>query len=883
MPDSGARPPRLDWSRWLEIDALFARTLDQPAATRAVFLERATDDPVLRDAVRQLLEADAADETGAVVIAPGFAAEALRAAVAESVPEAIGPFRVLREIGRGGMGTVYLGERATDAFVQQVAIKRLRRGVDTDDVLRRFALERRILATLRHPNIAALIDGGCTDDGRPWLAMEFVDGVPLPVHCVQQAMSVRERVLLIRKVALAVQEAHRNLIVHRDIKPSNVLVTVEGQPKLLDFGIAKLLDPSDGGFRSDETRSGIRLLTPRYAAPEQQRGEPVTVATDVYQLGLLLAETMEGTGAPETLSARLASGPTKEDLSRIVAMATRDEPLRRYPTAAAFVDDLDRWLDRRPVVAQPDSWRYRSGKFLARHRWIAPATMLLLLLSAGWMVSASRQRARLVAERDASRVAAERADRERARAVAAQEHAIEAQRHADSLRQTASERRIESEAARARADSSLQRAVLENRRAEEVTRFLVQLFQSANIASTPRADTLSARTLLVRGAARVRSELANQPLVLARLLHTLGKLHLSMGIAGHEVLFSDAVALQRTHRGPRSHEVAQMLAEQGQRYCVSRNYALGAPRLAEGIAMARQLVLFPQDSLSTMLHHYGSCLLELEDLSGASAALEDALALATRTEGPSSPQSWSIRTGLAMLYRRQNRLEEARLAYQQILAAQRADPRTPPLAVAATLNNLGFLHRQSEAWGPGERAYREALEIQLKHAEPTSRNLSVTANNLAALLAASGRHTAAAEVASRELARTKRYFPPDHFQIGSAHNVVASVFESAGQAALAERPRRDALAVYATSLGVNHSWTLRAQLQLGQLLQQLGRYDEAEGTLLAADSLAVVVADSAAQLTTQAAIRAALTALSEARARQPASDSSRFGGRQHWH
>jgi eukaryotic-like serine/threonine-protein kinase len=889
MPESRPRPARLDWSRWPEIDALFARTLDQSPTARESFLEHATTDPVLREAVRQLLAADSDDDAGALVVARDLAVDALHAAVAEGVPEVIGPFRVLREIGRGGMGTVYLGERATDAFVQQVAIKRLRRGVDTDDVLRRFGMERRILATLRHPNIAALIDGGCTDDGRPWLAMEYVNGVPLPVHCAQQAISVRERILLVRQVALAVQEAHRNLIIHRDIKPSNVLVTADGQPKLLDFGIAKLLDRSDGEFGGDETRSGIRLLTPRYAAPEQRNGEPVTVATDVYQLGLLLAETIEGAGPPEALGDILARRPARDDLSRIVMMATREEPLRRYPTAAAFVDDLDRWLDRRPVVAQPDSWRYRGGRFLARHRWVAPAASLLLLLSAGWMVSAAQQRAQLVAERDTSRMAALRADRERERAVTAQRgadaerlRALEAQERADSLRLMATDRRAESEAARARADSSLQRAVLENRRAEEVTRFLVQLFESANIAATPRADTLSARTLLVRGAARVRSELADQPLVLARLLHTMGTLHLSMGIAGHEVLFSDAVALERTHRGPRTREVMRLLAEQGRRYCSSRNFALGAPRLAEAIAIARPLPPFPPDSLSAMLSSYGGCIMELDDLSGADAALREALSLTVRGHGPSSPRSWEIRTTQAMLYRRQNRLDEALIAYDEILAAQRADPRTPPLWLAATLNSLGFLHRTKEAWEPGERAYREAYEIQLEHEAPTSRATFVTANNLAALLSASGQHAAAAEVASRELARTKRYFPPDHFQIGSALNVVASIFEFAGQAMMAEQPRRESLDVYTRSLGANHSWTLRAQVQLGQLLQQLGRYDEAEATLRAADSLAVAVADAAAQPATQAAIREALAALRGARERHLAADSSRFGGREHW-
>jgi eukaryotic-like serine/threonine-protein kinase len=414
-----------DWARWKEIDTLFESLLDLDPDAREEALDRAAPDPEVRRAVLRLLQATGEPHDTGPILPPRAAADALEALAERQLPETIGPFRPLRELGSGGMGTVYLAERNEGDFRQQVAVKVLRRGLDTDDLLARFRAERRILAGLRHPNVAHLVDGGSTSDGRPWLAMEYVEGMPLDAYCASRNLDERARVQLVRDVSVAVREVHRNLVVHRDIKPSNVLVTPQGVAKLLDFGIAKLVSGSEelddagtealgdapgddsedaGEDVNDRTRAGHRMLTPQYAAPEQRAGRPVTTATDVYQLGYLLRAILEGKGAEDPRAPGI-----RGDLRRVVAMAMHDDPLRRYRDAGALVEELDRWLAGRPVVARPDTLVYRTTRYLQRNRWAAPAGVVGVVLLAGWGWSLASGAEALRAERDRAQAAAERA------------------------------------------------------------------------------------------------------------------------------------------------------------------------------------------------------------------------------------------------------------------------------------------------------------------------------------------------------------------------------------------------------------------------------------------------------------------------------------------
>jgi non-specific serine/threonine protein kinase/serine/threonine-protein kinase len=394
--------------QWRQIKGIAERAWDLPESERHGFVaSESGDDDALRGEVESLLRsmADAsALYEGEALAMPGAAAAFEQALWAGPSLEGsrVGPFRIIKEIGRGGMGSVYLAERAEGGFEQRVAIKFVG-GMPTEVLLRRFHEERRILASLDHPNIARLIDGGTTADGLPYVVMEYVAGVGIQDFCDTHRLGVRARIELFRLVCSAVQYAHQHLVIHRDIKASNLLVTEDGAPKLLDFGIAKLVDPSGGAAHPALTFAPA--LTPESASPEQVRGDPVTVAADVYALGALLYRMVSGSGpyraeesgsalmraicdeTPRPPSAALAASADpslrKEridrDLDLIVLKALRKEPERRYPTVEQFSDDLKRYLDGQPVLAAPDSRRYRTTKLLRRHQVAAAAASAALI------------------------------------------------------------------------------------------------------------------------------------------------------------------------------------------------------------------------------------------------------------------------------------------------------------------------------------------------------------------------------------------------------------------------------------------------------------------------------------------------------------------------
>ncbi len=408
---------------------LFETALEQPAAQRQAWVQAQTMAPGERTALLRLLAANnkaigALDTTVAERAARIGLDDAVQneAGAPGLIGQQIGAFRLIRLLGQGGMATVFLGEREGADFAQQAAVKLLRRGLYSEVEQRLFRRERQTLARLSHPNIAHLIDGGVTATGIPYLVMEYIDGVSITEHMAAQRLDLRARLRLFAVVCLAVEAAHRQLIVHRDLKPSNILVDAYGEVKLLDFGIAKLLDDDDGA-----TRTGIAALTPGYAAPEQYVGGPVSTATDVYSLGVLLHELLLGVRPEATTSRRpsaLATGRDQEpgnlpagktalhtalkgDLDNILLKALAIEPARRYASAGAFADDIDRHLDGRPVAAHPPSHRYRTGKFVLRHKTgVAAAAAVMLSLVIGltltvWQAErAQRQAARATAVRD---------------------------------------------------------------------------------------------------------------------------------------------------------------------------------------------------------------------------------------------------------------------------------------------------------------------------------------------------------------------------------------------------------------------------------------------------------------------------------------------------
>ncbi|MEM8996043.1 MAG: serine/threonine-protein kinase, partial [Acidobacteriota bacterium] len=404
---------------WQRLGDIFQRALEQPESSRKDFLQGASGgDADMVQTIEDLLEADG--EVGEFLENPLLARPPRELTAGdddEPLPNGgqIDKYRLQRKIGEGGMSSVYLAARDEDGFRRRVAIKIIRRGMESDDALRRFRAESQILSSLDHPYIARLYDGGMVGNEVPYFAMEYVDGVPIDVYCERHRLGVTERIELFRKVCDAIHYSHRNLVVHRDIKPSNILVTSDGVPKLLDFGIAKLLNPELSAPSLESTVTWMRILTPQYASPEQVRGEMITTSSDIYSLGVLLFKLLTGdlpfqfegksssdveraltesepprpshrvkekTGASATGTTTAAAGAgdlaavevlsrqLAGDLDDIVLKAIRAVPEHRYPSAEQLSEDLERHLAGFPVLARKGSLRYSAGRFLRRH-WLA--------------------------------------------------------------------------------------------------------------------------------------------------------------------------------------------------------------------------------------------------------------------------------------------------------------------------------------------------------------------------------------------------------------------------------------------------------------------------------------------------------------------------------
>ncbi|HET8897718.1 MAG TPA: protein kinase [Rhodanobacteraceae bacterium] len=483
-----------------EVDArlapLLRAALDLPASEQAAFIQReCAADAGLRRQLERLLDLDRSASLPLDVPLDALAANLLGAddedAPDELTGSRIGPYRLIEVLGKGGMGAVWLAERADGEFEQQVALKLIRLGMDSEHVKRQFRHERELLARLRHPNIAALIDGGLDDRGRPWFAMERVEGRPLGAWVRDRHPDLPARLQLFAKLCLAVAHAHQHLIVHRDLKPSNVLVQADGEPRLLDFGIAKLVEQEGG----EHTATQHRFLTRDFAAPEQLRGEPAGTSTDVYALGLILFELLTGAryrkldksggeitlrpsmvlagdASGNTAPAGIARGDLRGDLDAIVMHALALDPERRYPGAQQLADDVRRYLDGKPIEARPDSFVYRASKFVRRNRAamvVGALGVLGLLLASGVAITQAVQK---TAEAERARVA---------------------------LRQS-----------------------------ETVRDFTTSIFLEADPARAKGAET-TVGEVLAAARQRVAKDLASEPEVAAQLLDQIGNTYVSLG------------------------------------------------------------------------------------------------------------------------------------------------------------------------------------------------------------------------------------------------------------------------------------------------------------------------------------------------------------------
>jgi eukaryotic-like serine/threonine-protein kinase len=833
-------PMNQDSERFAQINALLERALEQPRAQQEAFVREASaGDSELHDEVMSLLAFDAEQSDG-IRLSLGAAVEALEDPAAPKPGSVIGSWRILRKIAEGGMGMVYLAERADADFRQQAAVKLLPGHRMEHQANLRFAEERRILASLTHPNIARLIDGGTLEGGLSYLVMEYVEGINIDRYCRENALDNAAILGLVLKVCTAVQFAHSKLVVHRDIKPSNILVTAEGEPILLDFGIAKLLE-DDADQAATLTRTDMRRFTPLYASPEQVEGGAITTAVDVYALGLLLFLLLTGrlpyddsASHPRQLEQSILSGrklapseavdtidpgtdsrsrqwmqrqkrALRGDLDTIVMMALRHEPERRYPTVAALADDLQRTLQHRPIRARADNWRYRLWRLVRRHPVAVPLSALALVaVVAGSSVFSLL----LAAQRD------------------------------EALRLEA--------------------------RANTAAAFSASLL-SRTAAEQDFASTLSIRELLDRAAERVESELIDSPQVALQMHLALAESYVSWGhdedaISQAERALSLAAAgadervLARTldllslaHYGLRqldtSVDYSQRAlpiwerigtpAEQGN---ALKNIAMGLNALRRrdeaepvfrlALQQLRKAHGGDHRDIAWVLNNLALCLHTLGELEQARLHFEEALAMQERL-GDSRRDLAISQTNLGMLYLDEGDLVSAERIWLLALSGFEAVyGDTGHALVARGHYFLGALRLVTGDIDGALQSHTEGYRLNVSLLGEQHPRVAANALGLAQAKLASGQLDRSEELLRQAFALFESSSPTDIIGLATTQLVLGRVAQARGDSALAETELRSALARLGELVSPDRTPINDINMELGHAIAAQGRRDE---------------------------------------------------------
>lgn len=812
----------MDAENWQRVRALFDALVERPPTEWLTALdERGVDDPVVREEVLALLRADGEDGVRTVIDAQAPAVLSdLSAREAEIENQrlagrVVGAFRLVEEIGRGGMGTVWRAQRVDGEFEQGVAIKLIRSGWDAAEMIGRFRAERQILAHLNHPNIAHLIDGGVTDDGLPWLALEYVDGTDLRRYCDDHQLHIEARLGLFLTVCAAVSHAHAHLIVHRDLKPSNLLVTRNGEVKLLDFGIAKLVDPEAGHA------SLQRVFTPEYAAPEQVRGEAITTSVDVYALGLLLYELLTGRrpykvahstpaayeraildqeptrpslafanddagdlaarAAQREMSPQHLRRELRGDLDAIILKALRKQPEQRYASVADFAADVGRYLKRRPVAARRGGWRYRGSRFLRRHALAAILTVVTLAGLVGGLAVALWQAELARTQRDLARS--------------------------------------------------------ESEKSSQTVQFLLDIFRSADPATT-KGEKITAEELLESGAERAERFRFSDPDVHFDLLMAMGEAYLGVGAAKEAFdLFNRALEVQAKHlpdaARKRVHALTLLARSQG-----SLDDLKGGARNLDEAASLLPVEDAETELAADLLMTRGINRMSQGEISTAIDDMARGTHLFVKLRGAADDTAASSAITLSWAYDDQDRVAEGRQLLEPIVAAMRQTGTTNPVRLADALDALANMYVSSADAAQASQMRREALEITRRVYGEAHGYVGIRLNNLAFSLMRSHDYLGA-NAAMKEAIEIRRALePPGSRKFGTGLNNLASTEYALGHWAEAERLWKQALEIRRKgSDTTDTAYTLTglagSQREQGRLAEARRSIDEAVALLRA--------------------------------------------------
>ncbi|MBD3615080.1 MAG: serine/threonine protein kinase [Gracilimonas sp.] len=847
--------------RWMKLKQIFNTALELRGAERVTYLNEACgDDRELKEEVLSLLEAHKTsgkfDQPPEQLLKEVFS----KHSAGNKKGEHIGPYKIIETLGYGGMGSVYLAERADGQFEQQVALKLLRTGFTTENQTRRFQAERQILATLNHENIARLLDGGVTDDGQPWFAMEHVKGQPLDEYCDAKELSLEQRLNLFLKVCGAVQSAHQKLIVHRDLKPSNILVTEDGTVKLLDFGIAKVLDHENilEGTAS-LTKTGLLPLTPAYASPEQVRGEPMTTASDIYQLGVVLYELLTGS-RPYTVSGKTPSEieqiiceehPTlpstaitellhegkdaenslkkvssnrqtkvaqlqkylKGDLDTIVMKAIRKEPDRRYESAEQLAADVRNYLNGQTVTAHPDSLGYRVNKFVRRHRLGVAASTIITLLLIGYATTITWHSQR-------TQAALKHAQQETAKAEQVTDFLID-------MLET-------SDPAEAMGDTLttlvlLERGIAQAEQLDSQPDIQARMFDAAGRIYMALGQYENARPLIERSL-NLRKELfGDDHLIVSENLHNLAHLHKENGnydVAGK--LYQNALELRRVHLPPDDPRIAESLYHLGMFHQrVKSDLETAESFLNQSLEIRRKAYGMQHEKVAESLRGLGGLSLAKGKHNEAETYFIDALDIQKDLLGDKHPETLTTVNNLAILKAWSGDYNIAITLLRKSLKQRYEVLGTGHHSTAIQLNNLAFIAGHQGDYNEAEQLLKEAISVMSASVGEDHPHALVFKTSLARIKHITGEYEEA-ETLHRETLKTKRdLLGPGHPDVAASLIQLGSLLRDQQNYREAESLLREAISIHHNSLGEEHPLLISGYYLLGQIHLDVGNYQEA--------------------------------------------------------
>ncbi len=690
----------MDKNIWAEIKTIFFKAIELDGKERDVYLNDVCRTPELKKEILTLIFAH--DKSENFLEDSIIPYEPITDNSNLFIGKTFGKYKIDKLIARGGMGLVYLGLR-DDEVKQKAAVKIINPGVSSSTVIKRFQAERQTLANLNHPNISRLLDGGITDDGIQFLVMEYIDGIPIDIYCDENKLSIKDRLNLFLKVAAVVQYAHQNLVVHRDLKPTNILITKDGEPKLLDFGIAKILSP-EGERLETVTQRGMWNLTPDYASPEQIKGETITTSSDVYSLGIVLYKLLTGHSPYKIKSAFHSdiskiitqSEPTKPseiifktianeseeekseinpqtisvtregsidklhkkligDLDNIVSMAIRKEVSRRYSSVEHFAEDIKRYLSYRPVMAHQDSLVYRTKKFLRRNKTIViPVSIIFVLINLG-LAGVLWQGFIAAKERDIAKLEAEKSNR--------------------------------------------------------IKSFLLEMISSPD----PLKDGSEVKVIEViqKASDKLKVELADHPQIEAEIRTMLANTYQNLGVydsAETELLKADLIT--KKVFGNKSVETAGSLKSLALIYHYKGDYEKAEKYFKESLSLLKSIETTPSFQTALILDAYGTFVADQGDMEKSEMLTEEALEIAESIKGSEDQEVAIIKNNLATSYHTLNKLDKAEKLYNESLRVFRKHFGNYHLRVSSSLNNLAFIYIYKEDHQKALPLLKESLEIK---------------------------------------------------------------------------------------------------------------------------------------------------------------------------